>query len=130
MKAILLLLTVSMSFNLIASTTAEDCKGKISKARSTLLEMMGGKTGADQQALVKDSANEADACVQDMKAPSGKEAKLLDLKKVWGEFKSTREKELVPMILAGKKDEAKALGTGIQRERMEKIKTLLGQLKE
>lgn len=64
----------------------------------------------------------------DLAISKGKEEKVADLKKTWIAFKNTRENELVPLILAGKKEEAKKIGTGIQSERIGKIKALIQQL--
>jgi hypothetical protein len=51
-----------------------------------------------------------------------------DLKSVWEEFKKTRDGEIIPALRAGKKDEAKALATGVQAERYKKMNDLLTQL--
>lgn len=46
----------------------------------------------------------------------------------WEAFKKTREAEIVPAVRAGKTAEAKAVAAGIQAERMQKMKGLLGEL--
>lgn len=89
---------------------------------------MGGNVSVDQQNEVKESTNIANSCLMDLAIPRGKEDKVSELKKIWIAFKNTRENELVPLILAGKKEEAKKIGTGIQSERIGKIKALLYQL--
>ena len=119
----------SLSIKAFAST-AEECRPKIDKARTTLLEMTGGKINPEQEKLVKDSANTANDCILSMKVTKEQEKDFTELKNVWAEFKKTRETELVPLILAGKKDEAKSIATGIQSERMGKIKRLIGKLAE
>jgi len=53
-------------------------------------------------------------------------AKANEFKAVWGDFKKTRDGEIIPQIYAGKKAEAKALASGIQAERMKKMKGTLG----
>lgn len=55
-------------------------------------------------------------------------AKYNELKTTWEAFKQTREGEIVPAVRAGKTADAKAVATGIQAERMKKMKGLLGEL--
>ena len=84
--------------------------------------------GADQQKAVKETADAVSAALSKMKAPAGKEAKFKELADTWAAFKKTREAELVPMILAGKDDDAKKLGGGVQKERMGKIMAICDEL--
>jgi hypothetical protein len=86
------------------------------------------KRGADQQKLVKSTADAVSAALAKVKAPAGKEAQLKELVETWSAFKKTREVELVPAILAGKDDEAKKLAGGIQKERITKCQQLVGEL--
>jgi len=46
------------------------------------------------------------------------DAQLASFEKTWGEFKNTRETEIVPAIYAGDNAKAKEIATGIQAERM------------
>ena len=107
-----------------------DLRSSMSAARESLVTMMlnKDKRGADQQKIVKDTADAVSAKLAKMKAPAGKEAKFKELVDVWNAFKKTREEELVPAILAGKEDEAKKLATGIQKERITKAQQLVGEL--
>ncbi len=99
-------------------------------ARETLVTMTTDKTkrGPDQQKIVKDTADAASALLGRLKPPAGKEAQFKDLVETWGAFKKTRETELVPLILAGKEDEALKLAGGIQKERINKCMSLVGEL--
>lgn len=128
MKNILFALGLLTS-NTLFATTVEECAPKVGKARIYLVAMLSGKIDHDQQTLVKRSAEQAHICIAEIKAPAGKENQLEELKKVWGEFKTTRENDLVPKAITGKMTEAKALAMGIQKERMEKIYSLMEQLK-
>lgn len=128
MKNIFLSIGLLTSQALLA-TTAEECKPKIGKARIYLVEMLSGKVNQDQQTLVKRSAEQAHICIMEIKAPAENEKQLEELKKVWNEFKTTRENDLVPKAITGKMEEAKALAMGVQKERMDKINSLLEQLK-
>jgi hypothetical protein len=102
----------------------------LSAARESLVTLMVNKDkrGADQQKLVKDTADAVSAHLAKMKAPAGKEAQFKELVETWNAFKKTREAELVPAILAGKDDEAKKLAGGIQKERITKCQQLVGEL--
>jgi hypothetical protein len=108
----------------------EDLRTKLSAARESLVAMMlnKDKRGADQQKLVKDTADAVSAHLAKIKAPAGKEAKFKELVETWAAFKQTREAELVPAILAGKDDEAKKIAGGIQKERITKCQTLTSEL--
>jgi len=108
----------------------DDLRAQLSAARESLVAMMVNKDkrGADQQKLVKDTANAVSAHLGKMKAPAGKEAQFKELSETWAAFKKTREDELVPAILAGKDDEAKKIGGGIQKERITKCQQLVGEL--
>lgn len=108
----------------------DDLRAKVSAARDSLVEMMlnRDKRGADQQKLVKDTANAVSAQIATMKAPAGKEAQFKEMVEAWNAFKKTRETELVPLILANKDNEAKKIGGGIQKERITKVQKLISEL--
>jgi hypothetical protein len=123
------------SLALVASTAVfanefEDLRAEMSAARESLVTLVVNKEkrGADQQKLVKDTADKVSAHLAKMKAPAGKEAQFKELTETWAAFKKTRETELVPAALAGKDDEAKKLTNGIQKERITKIQQILGDL--
>jgi hypothetical protein len=123
------------SLTLMAANTAfandfEDLRAEMSAARESLVTLVVNKDkrGADQQKLVKDTADKVSAHLAKMKAPAGKEAQFKELLDTWAAFKKTRETELVPAALAGKDDEAKKLTNGIQKERITKIQQILGDL--
>ncbi len=107
-----------------------DLRAELSAARESLVTLLVNKDkrGADQQKIVKDTANAVSAHLAKMKAPAGKEAQFKELTDTWNAFKKTRETELVPAILAGKEDEAKKLAGGIQKERITKCQQLVGEL--
>lgn len=100
-----------------------ELKKKVTEARESLVTLLKNKDkrGADQQKLVKDTADAVSAALAKMKAPAGKDAQFKELVDNWSAFKKTREDELVPAILAGKQEEADKLATGIQRERLKKV---------
>jgi hypothetical protein len=108
----------------------EDLRAEMTAARESLVTLVVNKDkrGADQQKLVKESADKVSAHLIKMKAPAGKEAQFKELNETWAAFKKTREAELVPAVLAGKDDDAKKLVNGIQKERYTKCQQLLGDL--
>lgn len=134
MKNWILSLSVAL-VTLSASTWASanefaDLRGQLSAARESLVTMLVNKDkrGAEQQKVVKDTADAVSARLAKLKAPSGKEAQMKELVETWNAFKKTREVELVPAILAGKDDEAKKLAGGVQKERITKCQQLVGEL--
>ena len=107
-----------------------DLRTELSAARESLVTMVTNKDkrGADQQKIVKTTADAVSAHLAKMKAPVGKEAQFKELNEAWNAFKKTRETELVPAILAGKEDEARKLLGGIQKERITKCQQLVSDL--
>lgn len=115
---------------LASANEFEDLRTEMTAARESLVTLVinKDKRGADQQKLVKDTADKVTAHLSKMKAPAGKEAQFKELVETWAAFKKTRETELVPAVLAGKDDEAKKLVNGIQKERYTKCQQLVGEL--
>ncbi len=107
-----------------------DLRTELSAARESLVTMLTNKDkrGADQQKIVKATADAVSARLAKLKAPAGKEAQFKELVDNWNAFKKTREVELVPAILAGKEDEARKLAGGVQKERITKCQEMVGEL--
>ena len=107
-----------------------DLKAKMETARESLVNMMlhADKRGADQQKLVKDTADAVSEHLGKIKAPAGREAQFKELVATWNAFKETREKELVPTILKGDDAAAKKIAGGIQKERITRCKELADEL--
>lgn len=127
--ASILVLLSGFAFSAQAGEFGE-LRTKLSAARESLVTMMlhKEKRGADQQKLVKDTANAVSAQLSKMKAPAGKEAQFKELKETWAAFKQTRETELVPAILKGNDELAKKIAGGVQKERITKCQTLTSEL--
>lgn len=134
MKKFFLALFVSLATLAIAPSAYAnefaDLRGQLSAARESLITLLVNKDkrGADQQKIVKDTADAVSAHLAKMKAPAGKEAQFKELVDTWNAFKKTREVELVPAILAGKDEEARKIAGGIQKERITKCQELVGVL--
>ena len=127
-----LLSGIAISLFALAAQAGEfdDLRSEMTAARESLVTFVVNKEkrGADQQKIVKETADKVSAHLSKIKAPAGKEAQFKELTETWAAFKKTRETELVPAVLAGKDDEAKKLATGIQKERYTKCQQLLGEL--
>lgn len=102
----------------------------LSTARESLVTMLTNKDkrDAEQQKIVKATADAVSTHLGKLKAPAGKDAQFKELVETWNAFKTTREKDLVPAILAGKEDEARKLAGGIQKERITRCQQLVGEL--
>jgi hypothetical protein len=107
-----------------------DLRAQLSAARESLITLMVNKDkrGAEQQKVVKDTADAVSAHLAKLKAPAGKDAQFKELVDTWNAFKKTREVDLVPAILAGKDDDARKLAGGVQKERITKCQQLVGEL--
>ena len=135
MKTLLQSLVLMFSLVLLAPVWAQDAefaslRAELSAARESLVTMLTNKDkrGADQQKIVKDTADKVSAHLAKLKAPAGKEAQFKELVDNWNAFKKTRETELVPAILAGKDDEARKLAGGVQKDRITKCQQMVGEL--
>jgi len=108
----------------------DDLRSEMTAARESLVTLVVNKDkrGADQQKLVKETADKVTSHLAKLKAPAGKESQFKELQETWAAFKKTRETELVPAVLAGKDDEAKKLANGIQKERYTKCQQILADL--
>jgi hypothetical protein len=130
MKHLSLLLTAALlsSAGLAnAATPADACKD-LAEARTQLVAMIGATDPAaldDYKAKVHAASDRLDADLASMASEPGA-AKAAEFKPVWEAFKKTRETEIIPAVYAGKNAEAKAIATGIQAERMKKMKAAMG----
>lgn len=121
-------LPILLSATTLAYATPEDTCKALMETRGHLVTMLDSSDKATQDDL-KAKVHAASARVDEALAamasgPSA--AKASEFAGVWNEFKKTREAEIIPAIYAGKKDEAKAVATSVQAERMKKMKGLMG----
>jgi len=117
-------------FNLASAGEFGDLKNNISAARVALVDMTihKDKRGAEQQKLVRDTADAVSVQLAKMKAPAGKTAQFNELVETWKAFKETREKELVPAILMGEEKKASTIAAGIQKQRLATCMSLISEL--
>jgi hypothetical protein len=105
---------------------------EIVTARQALVTMVlhRDKRGPEQQLLVKETAARVSSTLGMLRPPVGKEAQFSELKSTWEAFRRTREKELVPAVLAGDKDRYDRLALGIQKDRLDRMYALLSQMEK
>lgn len=106
---------------------ADDACAALMEARTHLVAMIGSTDRASHDALkakVHAASAKLDGILAGMAGADA--AKAAAFKPVWEDFKKTRETEIIPAVYAGKNAEAKAIATGIQAERMGKMKAAMG----
>ena len=138
MKKVVILTVMAATFlavQWVQAASVCDVKMGLQNAREKLVAMLDAADKAAQEELKKqvDEASTSletavEAMLGDANTSEDNKGKLNKFKETWTAFKETREKEIVPAIYAGKKEEAKALATGVQAERMTTMKDLLKEL--
>jgi hypothetical protein len=120
----LLLGSVSLSTHAAAP---DDACAALMDARGHLMSMLGSTDKATQddlKAKIHAASAKLDGILAGMSGADA--AKAGEFKPVWEEFKKTRETEIIPAIQAGKAADVKAIASGIQAERMKKLKGTMG----
>jgi hypothetical protein len=132
-KSTLLLIATlaTLSSGTAVAAPADDACAALMEARGNLVKMLDSTDKAANDALkanIAAASAKVDATLAAMARSynAGDEAKAATFKPTWEEFKATRDGEIVPLIYAGKNAEAKAIGTGIQAQRMGKMKAAMG----
>jgi len=121
-----LLLTVASAH----AAPSDDACAALMEARGHLVAMIGSTdkaAHADLKTKIHAASDKVDATVNSMLKSynAGNESQANAFKPVWEAFKTTRENEIIPAVLAGKNADAKALATGIQAERMKQMRGAL-----
>jgi len=91
-------------------------------ARAALWSMMDAKDKSAQDALnakVQAASTKLDSVLAAMTGPEAKMA--AEFKAVWGQFKETRENEIIPAVYAGKAADAKKIAASVQASRLSKM---------
>jgi hypothetical protein len=132
-KSSLLLLAAiaTLGTGAVQAAPADDACAALMDARGNLVKMLDSSDKAANDGLkanIAAATAKVDATLAAMAKSynAGDEAKAATFKPTWEEFKATRDGEIVPLIYAGKNAEAKAIGTGIQAQRMGKMKAAMG----
>ncbi|MBF0584779.1 MAG: hypothetical protein HQL80_11185 [Magnetococcales bacterium] len=109
----------------MAGPVADATKASLTEAREKLVALLSITDKAAQAKQVE----EVQAASAKVDALVGKNADTLKaFNEVWTAFKTTRDSELIPNVLAGKKDEAKALATGVQAGRFKQMQEILAAI--
>lgn len=146
--AVIIVATRSISFvqqiqyNIVTSEFADTkdilaIKSNIDDMRVTLLNMMSAKDRSEKAALhqfIKERSDELMRLKQTLTERNKDEPPLLkkieELNAVNDGFKQTREGELIPLIYAGRIDEARKIAFGIQAKRYEKMRAIVLDIKD
>ena len=88
-------------------------------------EAVQGALIGEIAAITQDVNARADAMLVDEATPEDEKAKLTEFKMIWDQLVLTRDNEMIPAILAGDKEKAKAIGQDVQADRFKKISGLL-----
>jgi hypothetical protein len=111
-----------------------DAKVLLTKARESLVTLIDADAAqfAPLEAEIARASSGVDAALAlalaDASTPAERAKLYGELKTIWEAFKTTRDAEIIPAVKSGKKDQAKALASGVQAERFKKMNELLGQL--
>jgi len=105
--------------------SAAEMGAKLNGVRAALLAMMATKERAGQDKLreqIDTLTKQIDQTFSDLLAArlaDDLKARVKKVQEPWRAFRDTRDRELIPLILAGKLDQANALATGAQAERFQ-----------
>lgn len=112
----------------------EGLKAMLMEGRSTLLAMLDEKDNAkltEGNEKIKKITSEINRIIPGLiESEKGMEhnGRLKELKEAWEIFRDGRDTNVIPAIFAGKRDEAKAIGTGIQKERFARVCSIIDGL--
>lgn len=118
----------------ISAGDVNDLKSKFVDARTALVAMLAEADKAKQaecaakvKQVTKTTVDLFPVLIAKAKGTPA-EGKLNELKTAWDVFRDTRDNQVIPYFFAGKVDEAKAIGGGIQKERFAKISAMVDAL--
>jgi hypothetical protein len=136
MNRLYCLLLVSIQFLAAMPSTAlagpiEDIQTMLNQSRQQTMAMLSEMDRSVLEMRYEDaltSSKGIDARLQRALQDStlqSKQASLEEFKKVWDVFKSTRDREIVPLLMAGERDKARALAQQVQAGRFKRMNDLL-----
>jgi hypothetical protein len=133
-KMLLSLVAVStLTVSVVQAEPICEVKNSLMATRATLLELLSSTDKEAQKALktkIDESSVVVDETLKTMmdSATEDTKAKLTQFTETWTAFKETRQKEVFPAIEAGKAEDAKAVATGVQAERVKTMNELVTAL--
>jgi hypothetical protein len=125
-KASILGISLFFALSPAFAGTIDDIKAGMQEARESLLAFIAAPDEATRtttQEGIKSGSAKVDAAVA--AADPATAAKLQEFSTIWADFQNTRDTEIIPAVLAGKPDDAKAIAQGIQAERIKRMKEIL-----
>ena len=110
-------------------------KSRLEGARVGLFTMIAAEGRAEQErlrSLIKESNAEVDNLFKILYERNRHEPEITryleDLDGTYQEYKDTRERQLLPLIYSGKKEQALALATGVQSERFGRMSSTITKI--
>lgn len=107
-----------------AAGPQEDTCAALMDARGALVSMIDAKEKAAQDDF-NTKIQAASGKLDQVLAGMGADKAAADFKVVWDQFKATRQNEIIPAVYAGKVDDAKKIATGVQAERLGKMRGIM-----
>ena len=111
----------------LAGSVASETKAGLLEAREHLIALVAAqdeKAQAKRLAGVRNATGRVDLQVS-------KNGELLKaFNELWTAFKTTRDEKIIPLTMAGKRDEARYIAGGVQRDRVDKMLAILESLPE
>lgn len=111
-------------------SSLETIKAKLVEGRTALISMLDEKDKTKLSELhttIKKVTGEINGLIPGLKGivPDGG---LNELNGAWVVFRDGRDNNVIPALLAGRIEEAKSIATGIQKERFQKVSSILDGL--
>lgn len=136
MNRLYALLLVSVSLLVATPSTAfagkvEDIQTRLNQSRQQTMAMLSETDKSVLEMRYEEaltSSKEVDASLQSALADLSLQARhdaLESFEQVWDAFKTTRDDEIVPLLMAGKQDQARALAQKVQLPRFKRMNDLL-----
>ena len=125
-----ILLYVATS-SLALAGQVEDIQAELNQSRQQTMAMLSEVEPGVLEMRYADalvSSKEVDASLQRALADPALQAQhgsLEAFKQIWDVFKTTRDQEIVPLLMAGKQDQARALAQKVQAGRLKQMNDLL-----
>lgn len=112
-------------------------KSRMESTRVGLFTMIAAEGRAEQerqQSHIKEVNAETDRLFKALFERNTREPEITrhleELERMYSEYKDTRDRQLLPLVYSGKKEQALALAMGIQAERYRKISAIVERLEE
>ncbi len=128
-RSIAVMMVLALQFSFVSAARANpaiDICASLVNARTALYSMMKAKDQSARDALklkMQAASTKLDSALADLTDADAKTA--AEFKAIWDQFKTTRDKEIIPAIYRDNTDDAKKLADGIQYERFSKMWSIM-----